>query len=126
MDLYAEQIVDLAKNPLNRGEISKPTVTNSGVNTTCGDHIRLYLKLKDGKVVDAKWEGDGCAISFAAVSVLTEEIKGKSVKSLKKLTKENIYKWLEISDLGPARVKCATLSLETLNGALEKLGATKL
>lgn len=118
MDLYGEQIIDLAKNPLNRGEMPDPTLTHSGVNTTCGDHVRLYLKLKKDRVEDASWEGDGCAISLAAVSVLTEEIKGKTTKELEKLGKENIYEWLGIDALGPARVKCAVLCLETLHGAL--------
>lgn len=120
MDLYAEQIVDLAKNPLNRGEMAAPTLTHSGVNTTCGDHVRLYLKLKGEKVLDASWEGDGCAISVAAVSVLTEEVKGKTLKGLEKMSKEDLYEWLGISNLGPARVKCVMLCLETMQGALEK------
>lgn len=119
MDLYAEQIVDLAKNPLNRGEMTDATHTHSGVNTTCGDHVRLYLKVDGGTVNEASWEGDGCAISVAAASVLTEEVKGKDLKELNKLAKEDLYEWLGIDHLGPARVKCATLSLETLLGAIE-------
>jgi nitrogen fixation NifU-like protein len=118
MDLYGEQIVDLAKNPLNRGELKNPTLTGSGVNTTCGDHVRLYLKIARGKVEDASWEGDGCAISTAAASVLTEEVKGKSLKQLRLLCKKDLFEWLGIEDLGPARVKCVTLSLETLKSAL--------
>ncbi len=119
MDLYAEQIVDLSKNPLNRGEMAGATLTHSGVNTTCGDHVRMYVLAEKGKVKDASWEGDGCAISIAAASVLTEEIKGKSLNDLEKLNKEDIYEWLGIENLGPARVKCATLSLETLQGGIK-------
>ncbi|MEK9160121.1 MAG: iron-sulfur cluster assembly scaffold protein [Patescibacteria group bacterium] len=119
MDLYAEQIIDLSKNPLNRGEMADATLTHSGVNTTCGDHVRLYLKTSAGKVTDASWEGDGCAISFAAASVLTEEVKGKKLADLGGLAKEDLYEWLGIDHLGPARVKCVTLSLETLHGALK-------
>ncbi|QQR54883.1 iron-sulfur cluster assembly scaffold protein [Candidatus Peregrinibacteria bacterium] len=118
MDLYAEQIIDLAKNPLNRGEMEAATLTSSGVNTTCGDHVRLYLKMEDRKVMDASWEGDGCAISIATASVLTEEIKGKKWTDSKELTKQDLYEWLGIDNLGPARVKCLTLSLETLHNAL--------
>lgn len=120
MDLYAEQIVDLSKNPLNRGEMANATLTHSGVNTTCGDHVRLYLLTEGGRVKDASWEGDGCAISLAAVSVLTEEIKGKKLAELNGMKKEDLYEWLGIDHLGPARVKCVTLSLETLEGALKK------
>jgi len=120
MDLYAEQIVDLSKNPLNRGALANASLAHSGVNTTCGDHVRLYLKVEDGKVKEISWEGDGCAISIAAVSVLTEEIKGKKLEDLINMKKEDLYEWLGIDHLGPARVKCVTLSLETLQGALKK------
>lgn len=120
MNLYAEQIVDLSKHPLNRGEMPGATLTHSGVNTTCGDHVRLYLLVEKGAVKDASWEGDGCAISLAAASVLTEEVKGEKLDALKQLKKEDLYEWLGIDQLGPARVKCVTLSLETLQGALEK------
>lgn len=119
MDLYAEQIVDLSKNPLNRGEMAGASHTASGVNTTCGDHVRLYLKVVDEVVTEASWEGDGCAISLAAASVLTEEVKGKKLSELRGLTKEDVYEWLGIERLGPARVKCLTLSLETLHHALK-------
>ena len=118
MDLYGEQIVDLAKHPLNKGEMKKPDLSGSGVNTTCGDHVRLYLRVKSGKVTEATWEGDGCAISTAAASVLTEEVRGKSIKQLGLLCVRDLYEWLDIHDLGPARVKCVTLSLETLKSAL--------
>lgn len=114
MDLYGELIVDLSKHPLNKEEMVKPDLSASGVNTTCGDHVRLYLRTKGGKVVEATWEGDGCAISTAAVSVLTEEIKGKSLSAIKKLRKEDLFEWLGIDTLGPARVKCVMLCLETL------------
>ena len=120
MDLYAEQIVDLSKNPLNRGVLKKASFTHSGVNTTCGDHVRIYVKLKGGKVEEALWEGDGCAISIAAVSVLTEEMKGKNLKELEKMQKEDLFEWMGIDHLGPARVKCVTLCLETLQGGLNK------
>lgn len=121
MDLYTEQIIDLAKHPLNRRAMKAATVTHSGVNVTCGDHVRLYLKIEGGRVSEASWEGDGCAISMASASVLTEEIARKKLEELMKLKKENLYGWLEISNLGPARVKCVTLSLETLQEALKKL-----
>lgn len=120
MDLYVEQIVDLSKNPLNRKALKKPSFTHSGVNTTCGDHIRIYVLSKSGKVQEASWEGDGCAISIAAASILTEEIKRKSLNDLNKISKEDLYEWLGIERLGPARVKCVTLSLETLQEALKK------
>lgn len=94
------------------------TLTGSGVNTTCGDHLRLFLRIEGEKVKEASWEGDGCAISTAAASVLTEEMKGKSLKHLFRLKKEDLFEWLGIDILGPARMKCITLSLETLKTIL--------
>lgn len=118
MELYTEAIVDLAKNPLNRGTLAHATHTASGINTTCGDHVRLYLVLEDGLVKEASWEGDGCAISIASASVLTEELKGKSVDELSAFGKDTLMELMEIPTLGPARVKCLTLSVETLKNAL--------
>lgn len=118
MELYTEAIVDLAKNPLNRHSIEHATHTGSGINTTCGDHVRLYLLLEDGFVKEASWEGDGCAISIASASVLTEELKGKRVEELSAFDKDTLMELMEIPTLGPARVKCLTLSVETLKNAL--------
>lgn len=118
MELYKDNIIDLAKNPLNKREIEAASRTGSGVNVTCGDHVRLYLKIQDDRVEDASWQGEGCAISTAAASVLTEEIKGKSLTELKALEKQDLFHWLGLEDLGPARVKCVTLSMETLQGCL--------
>jgi nitrogen fixation NifU-like protein len=119
MDLYTEQILDLAKHPLNRRVIEKATHTHSGVNLTCGDHVRIYLKIENGIVAEASWEGEGCAISLASASVLTEEIRGKKVSEVGALEKEDLLGFLEINQLGPARIKCVSLCLETLKGALQ-------
>lgn len=95
--------------------------THSGVNVTCGDHVRVYLKFSEGGVIEeASWEGEGCAISVAAASLLTEQLKGKTVTEAKALTKEDILKMLEITELGPGRMKCVTLCLETLQGAFSE------
>lgn len=118
MELYTEAIIDLAKNPLNRKVMEGATHTASGVNTTCGDHVRLYLLIKDDVVADASWEGDGCAISVAAASVLTEELKGKPLSTVSDFDKDTLMQVMEIPTLGPARVKCLTLSLETLHNAV--------
>lgn len=118
MELYTEIILDLAKNPLHQKVLSSADLTGSGVNTTCGDHVRLYLTVSDGRVTDASWQGEGCAISVASVSVLTDMIRGKKLSALKKLCAEDLFKELGIDRLGPARVKCVTLCLETLHKAL--------
>jgi len=118
MDLYQAQIVDLAKNPIKRGEMHDADRTHSGVNVTCGDHVRLYLKLEGDEIKKARWEGEGCAISVAAACLLCEELEGKTIAEAKVLTNESMFEFLGVEKLGPARVKCAVLCLETLHGAL--------
>ena len=94
------------------------TKTHSGVNITCGDHVRIYLKLDGERIVEATWEGEGCAISTASASLLTEELKGKTLKEAQEFSKEDLFEMLGIKDLGPGRVKCVTLSLETFQGCV--------
>ncbi len=118
MDLYQTQIIDLAKHPIHRGAMPDATHTHSGVNVTCGDHVRIYVKV-EGRVVQASWEGEGCAISVAAACLLTDSMVGKTVTDLKAFTNQTMFDLLGVHELGPARVKCAVLCLETLQGAFK-------
>ena len=119
MDMYAENIIDLYKNPLNKGELEGYTHEHSKNNPVCGDEIKIQLIVKDDKVEEVKFSGDGCAISIASASMLTKKIKGMDIEKVKKLNKEDILEMLHIP-ISPGRIKCALLSLEVLNGALEK------
>lgn len=120
MDLYQEQLIDLAKHPLHRKSMPDATLTHSGVNVTCGDHVRLYVKTEGAgatsRIVDASWEGEGCAIMVASASLLTEQVRGMTLEEVRGLTNASVFEWLGIPALGPARVKCAALPLETLQG----------
>ena len=115
--MYQENILDHYKSPKNFGKIENPSVHHHEYNPLCGDEIELFLVIKDKKVVDVKFKGHGCAISQASASMLTEEIKGKNIEELKKMTKENILELLGIS-LSPVRLKCALLSLDTLKNSI--------
>ena len=117
--MYQENILDHFKNPRNFGKIENASVHHHEYNPLCGDEIELYLLIDDNKkIVDVKFNGHGCAISQASASMLTEQIKGKNLEELKKMTKENILEMLGIP-LSPVRLKCALLSLDTLkNGIL--------
>lgn len=127
MDLYQAQIIDLAKHPIHRGVLPDATHTHSGVNVTCGDHVRIYLKIGGtgespgagvDRVVNASWEGEGCAISVAAACLLMDAAAGKTAAELLAFTNQTMFDLLGVHELGPARVKCAVLCLETLKGAL--------
>ena len=116
MELYSEIILDYFKNPVNKGTIAKPDGTSTEHNPLCGDKIRVDLLLDKGKVSEAKFSGEGCAISQAATSMLTEKLIGKTPAQIKKMDNEEIYKMLNIP-ISPGRVKCALLGLVTAKKA---------
>jgi nitrogen fixation NifU-like protein len=112
-DIYREVILDHYQHPHNRGLLPDPDITYEDSNPLCGDKIRIDLKVRDGIVEDVRFSGKGCAISQASASMLTDEIKGKSLADVKKIGKEQILEMLGIP-LGPSRIKCALLSLKVL------------
>ena len=118
MDLYAEEIVAHYEHPHNKGRIDSPSASFHDYNPICGDDVTVYLDIKGGKIADAKFEGVGCAISIGAASMLTDFLKGKSLHEVKEMGPKTIIEMLGI-DPGPARLKCATLSLRAAQKALE-------
>ena len=116
--MYQENILDHFKNPRNFGKIAKASVHHHEYNPLCGDEIEMFLIIDDKKnIADIRFNGHGCAISKASASMLTEEIKGKNVEELKKMTKDNILEMLGIP-ISPVRLKCALLSLDTLKNSI--------
>lgn len=134
-ELYQEVILDHNKNPKNFRELQKATHSLEGYNPLCGDRVHVFLKVEDGRIADVGFTGSGCAISKASASVMTTEIKGKTLEESKELFKK-FQKVItgadaDISKLGklavfagvrefPVRVKCAALAWHTLLAALEK------
>ena len=126
--LYREHILDHFRTPRHRGRLLHATASFKAWNPLCGDKIVVDLELyRSGTSVlllkDMGWEGEGCAISLAAASMLSEEIIGKSVKEVQKLTYEDMLGFLKIS-LTPARLKCGMLAREGVKGALEHYART--
>jgi len=117
--MYRELIIDLYKNPENKRAIADADLTNNGANLTCGDHVRIYVKLDEDTISDISFEGEGCAISIASASLLTNEAKGSKMGVVANWGAKEIFDWLG-TELGPARIKCGLLALETLQGALQK------
>ena len=113
-DIYREIILDYYRNPRNFGKIDSPDISIRDSNPLCGDEIEIYVKFDGDKVKDIKFTGKGCAISQASASMLTEMIMGKNLEDVKKVGKEDILESLGLPNLGPARIKCALLSLKTL------------
>ncbi len=125
-DIYREIILDYYRNPRNYGKITNPDVAQRDSNPLCGDELEMHLNIKDNKVADVKFTGKGCAISQASASMLTELIMGKDFDYVKKLSKEDILDNLGLHDLGPARIKCALLSLKVLKSGLYSYLTEKL
>lgn len=112
--IYREQIIELYENPLNYGSLDPSDIDYEEDNPLCGDVIRIYVRLDENqKVTDVKWKGQGCAISQASASLLTEEIKGLSLEEIKNFDKEELLDLLGIQ-LSMTRIKCALLSLKVL------------
>ena len=112
-DLYREAILDYYKHPRHKGHLDSPDIQYHDHNPFCGDEITVELKVENGVVVDAAFDGHGCAISQATASMLMEEIIGKPLDDLKALDKEFILEMLGI-EIGPVRLKCALLPLKVL------------
>ncbi|MDP1721813.1 MAG: iron-sulfur cluster assembly scaffold protein [Candidatus Gottesmanbacteria bacterium] len=122
MDLYRELILDHYKHPRNFGHLEKPDVVVEEGNVTCGDRIVMEIKSKvesrKSKVIEAiRFNGEGCAISQASASMLTEKVKGMKLLPIKKMSVLDIETMLGVT-LTPSRVKCATLPLEVLHKAI--------
>jgi nitrogen fixation NifU-like protein len=116
-DLYRDYILEHYRRPHNFGVLETPTATFEGANPLCGDRITMQLGIRDGVIKEIAFTGRGCAISQASASLLTDEIMGMSVEKAEAFRADDLLELLGI-DISPARLKCAMLSLETLEHAL--------
>ena len=145
-ELYKEIILEHGKSPRNFGKCKKYTHEAKGHNPLCGDKVHVFLRLNDDKKVeDISFEGEGCAISMASASIMTETIKGKDFNVAKKILENFLSMLKDGSKLGmnslsddenttmmslsgvkrfPMRVKCATLAWHTFMHAAEDIKKT--
>ena len=134
-ELYQEVILDHNRRPRNHEALPAPARSGEGFNPLCGDRIRVYLELDGDTVKRVTFEGNGCAISQASASVMTEAVKGKTVEEVEALfhsfqdlvTGKAEADPIELGEIGalvgvrtfPTRVKCATLAWHTLHSLLQ-------
>lgn len=111
-DLYREIILEHYKNPENRGEV-KDGIEVEEMNPLCGDRLKISVKIKNGIIEEAKFQGGGCAISMAAADILLNMIKGKKLSEVQKMSGQEIEKAMGV-ELTSTRKKCAYLGLEVL------------
>lgn len=117
MNIYQDIILDHYHHPHNKGKISHPNNSVLANNPLCGDKIEMMIIYDKDKIKEVKFNGEGCVISQASASMLTDYAKNKSKHELKKLDSKFIIKMLGI-DLGVNRIKCAVLPLEALQKLL--------
>lgn len=113
MDIYSETILDHYQNPHHAGALSDPTISTTVYNPLCGDTMKVDLKIKNNTITQIGFVGNGCAISQAAMSMLTDHIEGKKISSVKKIKPQTIYNLLGTT-ISPGRIKCALLGLSAL------------
>ncbi|WP_144461461.1 Fe-S cluster assembly sulfur transfer protein SufU [Siminovitchia fortis] len=136
-NLYRQVIMDHYKNPRNKGSLEDGSLTVDMNNPTCGDRIHLTMKVEGGKVTDAKFEGEGCSISMASASMMTQAVIGQDTGTALKLSeifsemvqgKDFDDEDLDLGDIEalqgvskfPARIKCATLAWKALEKGIKE------
>jgi nitrogen fixation protein NifU and related proteins len=115
---YNEKVLEHFRNPRNMGEMKNPDAEASVGNPTCGDVLKIMLKIKNNKISDVKFQTFGCAAAIASSSALTELAKGKKVDEAKKITNTDVAKYL--GELPPIKLHCSNLAADALKKAIEK------
>ncbi|WP_415087772.1 Fe-S cluster assembly sulfur transfer protein SufU [Natronomonas sp.] len=110
-DMYRQQILDHYKNPRNYGELEGADIEHVGENPMCGDTIKMFVVLADDDetIEHVNFIGDGCAISQASASMLSEELRGKTLSEVREMDRDDIIDMLGV-ELSPMRIKCAVLA----------------
>ena len=115
--LYNDKVMEHFRNPRNVGEMENPDGVGCVGDPICGDVMELYIKVNDGTIVDAKFKTFGCAAAIATSSMVTEMVKGKSVKEALKISNKAVVEALD--GLPPAKVHCSVLAEDALKAAIE-------
>ena len=120
-DLYREVILDHYKNPGQKGQLEDSNYSFEDENPLCGDFLHIDIKTNEENVIiEAKFNGHGCAISMASADMVLESLIGKTIEDAKQLTKQDVLDLLGI-ELSPVRLKCALLSLKVTKAAVYEL-----
>lgn len=119
MDLYADNILDHYKHPHRKAVLAAPSIAHTEKNTTCGDALAIELMIEDDVITDIGWNGEGCAISQAAMSIISDELIGKKLTDIDALSSAEVLKLIGVP-VGARRMKCALLCLHALKNAIHE------
>jgi nitrogen fixation NifU-like protein len=119
-DMYRQQILDHYKYPRNYGELKNPTFSHTGENTSCGDEYTIDVELdsEDKIIVAISFRGEGCAISKASASMLSEVVIGKTIEEVYGMGRDDIIELLGV-EVTPMRIKCAVLAEKIIQEGLQ-------
>ncbi len=122
---YIEFILDHYNNPRNKGALDDPDILVNGGNPGCGDVVTMYVKVDENdRVTDVKFEGKGCTISMAGASLVTEMVKGKTLKEIEEMPYTPLIDQMG-EDVVKSRLRCATLGMDTLKGGAREYPTRK-
>ncbi|MGD2205793.1 MAG: iron-sulfur cluster assembly scaffold protein [Anaerolineae bacterium] len=107
-EMYTERLLDHYRQPRNKGHLDAPDLRAEEYNPLCGDRVTIEVRVRDGRIVEARFDGRGCALCLAAASILTEVIEGRALDELESLDRDEFLAELQ-SSIRPARLKCALL-----------------
>jgi len=116
-NLYRDFILEHYRNPHNKGVLDPHDLHFADSNPTCGDEMSMTLRVADDHISDVAFDGRGCAISQASASILTDELRGKSLDEIREMDPKQLLEEIGVP-IGPARLKCALLSYKVLQGAV--------
>lgn len=125
MDLYADNILEHYRNPCNTGTLQGADITHEEKNWSCGDAVTVHLRIENACIREMRWEGTGCAISQAAMSLLSERLEGMETATVIAMEQEDMYALLGIP-IGPRRLQCAMIGLHAVQNAIRTHQRTPL
>ncbi|NOZ81638.1 MAG: iron-sulfur cluster assembly scaffold protein [Candidatus Micrarchaeota archaeon] len=115
--MYSEKVMEHFRNPRNQGKMENPDGTGVAGNPLCGDVMKFYIKVRNGTIVEAKWETFGCAAAIATSSALSEMVKGKTLEEALEIKREDVSSFL--GGLPPIKEHCSNLAVDALRKAIK-------
>ena len=117
MSMYSKKVMEHFLNPRNMGKLDDPDGVGTAGNPICGDTMTIYIKVKNNRIVDIKFQTFGCAAAIATSSMITELAKGKTIEEAEKITRDDVADALE--GLPPIKMHCSNLAADALKAAIE-------